>query len=153
MGYSSTMYSPSADVMMSNGVMEAIVTFLRAFSFFMFVIAILMIIARWRIFTKAGEAGWKSIIPFYNGFVQLKISGLSPWLYLLFFAGIIPFVGPLITLIFAIYALYRLAASFGKGVGFTIGLIFLSPIFMLILAFGSAQYVGNNNPVENTTNA
>lgn len=38
-----------------------------------FVIAILSIVAMWRIFAKAGEAGWKSLIPFYNVYVYYKI--------------------------------------------------------------------------------
>lgn len=39
----------------------------------MFVVWILLIIARWKIFTKAGEAGWKSIIPIYADYVQWRI--------------------------------------------------------------------------------
>jgi hypothetical protein len=35
-----------------------------------------------------------------------------------------------------------LAAKFGKGVGFAIGLIFLPFIFYPILGFGDAQYSG-----------
>ena len=35
---------------------------------------VLTIIARWKIFTKAGEAGWKSIIPIYNNYVLFKIT-------------------------------------------------------------------------------
>ena len=35
-----------------------------------------------------------------------------------------------------------LSKSFGHGVGFTIGLIFLSWIFMSILGFGSSRYRG-----------
>lgn len=27
---------------------------------------VLIVIGWWKIFTKAGEAGWKSLIPFYN---------------------------------------------------------------------------------------
>jgi hypothetical protein len=34
------------------------------------------------------------------------------------------------------------ASSFGKGAGFTVGLIFLSWIFLAILGWGSAQYRG-----------
>lgn len=34
------------------------------------------------------------------------------------------------------------AKSFGKGTGFALGLIFLAPIFWLILGFGDARYVG-----------
>ena len=30
------------------------------------VIGILTILAHWKIFTKAGEKGWKAIIPIYN---------------------------------------------------------------------------------------
>lgn len=35
---------------------------------------ILLIVARWKIFTKAGEAGWKSIIPVYSDYVQWRIA-------------------------------------------------------------------------------
>jgi hypothetical protein len=35
-----------------------------------------------------------------------------------------------------------LSKSFGHGVGFTLGLIFLSPIFIPILGFGGSLYVG-----------
>lgn len=38
------------------------------------VLLILLIIARWKIFTKAGEAGWKSIIPIYSDYVQWRIA-------------------------------------------------------------------------------
>ena len=48
------------------------------------IIAILQIVAMWKIFTKAGEKGWKSIIPIYNIVILFKISGLSPWLILVY---------------------------------------------------------------------
>ena len=35
---------------------------------------VLTVIARWKIFTKAGEAGWKSIIPIYSDYVEWRIS-------------------------------------------------------------------------------
>lgn len=37
-------------------------------------IGILTLIAYWRIFTKAGVAGWKAIIPYYSGYVMFKIA-------------------------------------------------------------------------------
>ncbi len=57
------------------------------------VIWVLLIVARWKIFTKAGEAGWKSIIPIYSDYVQWRIgwkkTGLF-WGYIaLAFIGII----------------------------------------------------------------
>jgi len=36
-----------------------------------------------------------------------------------------------------------LAKSFGQGTGFALGLIFLSVIFIMILGFGDARYVGS----------
>ena len=36
----------------------------------------------------------------------------------------------------------KLARAFGRGTGFAIGLIFLPPIFMLILGFGDDRYYG-----------
>ncbi|MCR5651378.1 MAG: DUF5684 domain-containing protein [Lachnospiraceae bacterium] len=35
-----------------------------------------------------------------------------------------------------------MSKSFGHGFGFTLGLLFLSPLFTLILGLGSSQYIG-----------
>ena len=104
------------------------------------VIAILQIIAMWKLFTKAGEKGWKSIIPIYNLVTLFKISGLSPWLILVYLLGAIPIVGGIICLILLIYQANSLAKAFGKGTGFTVGLVLLAPIFYMILAFGDSKY-------------
>jgi hypothetical protein len=89
----------------------------------------------WQIFTKAGEAGWKAIIPIYNIVVLLEIVGRETWWVILFLIPIVSFV------MWIIVAL-DLAKSFGRGTGFGIGLAFLSPIFGLILGFGSDTYRG-----------
>ncbi len=89
----------------------------------------------WMMFEKAGEDGWKAIIPIYNLIVLLKIVGREWWWVLLF---LIPFVGLVIWIIVAL----DLAKAFGRGTGFAIGLIFLAPIFVLILGFGSDTYKG-----------
>ena len=34
---------------------------------------IFYMIANWRIFSKAGEPGWKSLIPFYNVYTEYKL--------------------------------------------------------------------------------
>ena len=96
---------------------------------------ILMIAAWWKIFTKAGQPGWACIIPIYNLYVWCMIVG-RPWWWILLM--LIPFVN----FIIAIILIIDLAKSFGKGVGFGIGLLLLSVIFFPILGFGSAQYQG-----------
>jgi hypothetical protein len=95
---------------------------------------VLMIVARWKINTKAGQPGWACLIPFYNFYVELLVAGMSPlWLLsLLCF-----FVYPVTWIIQQV----KTAQRFGQGTGFALGLIFLNPIFLLILAFGSAKYV------------
>jgi hypothetical protein len=98
-------------------------------------IVVAVIAAWWMIFTKAGEAGWKSIIPIYNIIVILKIVGREWWWLLLM---LIPIVNIFVWIIVSL----DLAKSFGRGTGFGIGLAFLSPIFGLILGFGSDTYRG-----------
>lgn len=98
-------------------------------------ITILMIVAVWKIFSKAGQAGWKSLIPFYSTYTLCKIADGNGWKFLLLLI-------PIVNIVYAIMVIFRLAKSFGKGIGFGFGLLFLSPIFLLILAFGSASYVG-----------
>ena len=99
------------------------------------VIGVIMLVAMWKLFTKAGEAGWKCLIPFYNTYTEVKIVDGNGWKFLLF---LIPFVN----IVYGIMLTFRLAKSFGKGTGFGFGLLFLPVIFYLILAFGGAQYIG-----------
>ena len=98
-------------------------------------IGLLIIVAMWKVFTKAGQPGWASIIPIYNLYVWCKIVG-RPWWWILLM--LIPFVNFIVGIILCI----DMAKSFGKGAGFGIGLAFLGIIFWPILGFGSAQYQG-----------
>ena len=56
------------------------------------VLLVLTIVARWKIFTKAGEAGWKSIIPILGDYTQWKIAwrktGLFWVMFILIIAGL-----------------------------------------------------------------
>lgn len=98
-------------------------------------IMVLMIASMWKVFTKAGQPGWASIIPIYNVYIMLQIAGKPGWWLILFFI-------PLVNLIMIIITYAGIASSFGKGVGYTLGLIFLPIIFWPMLGFGSAEYVG-----------
>lgn len=98
-------------------------------------ITVAIIAGFWKMFTKAGRKGWKAIIPFYNVYVMLQIVGRPGWWLVLFLI-------PVVNFIIAIVMNNDLSKSFGKGTGFTVGLIFLPFIFVPILGFGDAQYVG-----------
>lgn len=96
---------------------------------------VLVIIGMWKIFEKAGEKGWKSIIPILNVYTQVKIVDGNGWKFLLL---IIPVVG----FIYGIMLSFREAKAFGKGTGFGFGILFFPYIFNVILGFGDAQYLG-----------
>jgi hypothetical protein len=97
---------------------------------------VIYIVGLWKVFEKAGEAGWKSIIPIWNTIVELRIVGYSPWYLLVFLI-------PLVNIVFAVIVAYKLAKSFGYGVGMTI-LEFVFGIGILIIGFGDAKYLGPN---------
>lgn len=102
---------------------------------FGFVFGLVMLVAMWKIFTKANKPGWAAIIPFYNIWVMLEIVGRPGWWLLLMLI-------PGVNLVIGIIVLFDLAKSFGKGGGFAVGLLLLPYIFFLILGFGKAQYQG-----------
>ena len=104
------------------------------FSLIYLVIAIVVIVALWKMFVKAGKPGWTSIIPTYQSIVMLDIVGQPGWWVILFFIPIVNFV-------IHIMVMLELAKVFGKGTGFGIGLILLPPVFIAILGFGDAEYL------------
>jgi hypothetical protein len=106
-----------------------------AYCIFGIIVGVLLLIAVWKILTKAGEKGWKAIIPFYNMYTLVKVVDGKGIKFLLF---LIPIVGFIYDIIFSI----RMAKAFGKGTGFGIGILLFPNIFTLILGFGSAEYKG-----------
>lgn len=122
---------------------------------------VIQVIAHWRIFTKGGEAGWKSIIPFYNEYTLYKLCWQTKFFWINIIAGFISSflycysqpgdnsvlssiaaVLVLVSIVIYVMRQNKLSKSFGHGVVFTLGLIFLDPIFKLILGLGSSQYKG-----------
>jgi Family of unknown function (DUF5684) len=94
---------------------------------------VLMIASMWKVFAKAGQPGWAAIVPIYNIFVMLRVAGKPMWWFILLLI-------PVVNIIVGIMVVHAVSVNFGKGVGFTLGLIFLSIIFLPVLAFGSAEY-------------
>ena len=99
------------------------------------VFAIVMIAAQWKIFAKAGKPGWACLVPIYNAIVMLEIVGRPAWWFILMLI-------PGVSIIIAFIVVIDLAKSFGKGTGFAIGMIFLGIIFIPMLGFGDAEYLG-----------
>ncbi|MGB4204015.1 MAG: DUF5684 domain-containing protein [Bacteroidales bacterium] len=107
---------------------------------------VLMIVSQWKIYTKANKPGWACLIPIYNIIVLLEIIG-KPWWWILLL------LIPVVNLIFSIWMTNLLSKSFGKEVGFTIGLIFIPIIFIPILGLGDAKYKGPAGSLPTTGEA
>lgn len=98
-------------------------------------VIVFYIAAMWKIYTKAGRPGWAAIIPIYNLIVLHQIVGKPVWWVLLYLI-------PVVNIVIGIIVTHATSVSFGKGVGFTLGLIFLGFIFYPVLAWSDAQYLG-----------
>ncbi len=99
------------------------------------IIMAVMIAALWKVFVKAGQPGWASIVPIYNIVVLVQISGKPVWWVILFFI-------PLANFVAAILISIAIAERFGKSTGYGLGLAFLGFIFYPMLGFSDAQYQG-----------
>lgn len=120
------------------------------------IISVFMIIANFKLYKKAGEEGWKCLIPYYNTWTECTFLGINTnWVWILlgssfvlgFLDGLLDttlfsYVSYAITLYFNVLRSVSMAQSFGKDTGFGMGILFLPIVFIPMLAFGKAEYVG-----------
>ncbi|MBE5820615.1 MAG: hypothetical protein E7310_07410 [Clostridiales bacterium] len=107
---------------------------------FITLVTIFNIVCQWKIFVKAGEKGWKALIPIYNSIVLFKIIGLSPYLLFIYLAGFIPTIGSIAIYGLGIVQNVFLGKAFKKDAGFIVGLVLLPIVFLPMLAFGKSEY-------------
>lgn len=88
-----------------------------------------------QMFRKAGVPGIFAIIPLVNSWQLMKITWGKGWYMLLLFI-------PIVNLVIWVIICGKLAAVFGKGMLFAVGLFFLSPFFVGFLGWGEAEYLG-----------
>jgi hypothetical protein len=100
------------------------------------VFIVLLLASFWKIYSKAGQPGWACIVPIYNLIVLLEVVKKPIWWILLLMV-------PVVNVVVNIILLHRLSVAYGKGGGFTAGLILLPFVFIPILGLGSAQYDAN----------
>lgn len=127
------------------------------------VLWVLYIVAFWKVFTKAGEPGWKSIIPIYNEYTFYKATWNTTMFWVFLGLGVVGslmsscgvdasggltavgIIGTLLSFAAAVIAViqsYKTSKAYGHGVGFFLGLVFFNWIFLMILGLGSSEYKG-----------
>lgn len=122
-------------------------TFIATFGIIIIAVLAFNIIARWKLYVKAGKPGWASLVPIYSTIILFEIIGYK-WYYIFFLAlGAVPIVGQIALILFTISYNIKLAKSFDQGAGFGIGLWLVNIVFTAIIAFdNSIEYKG---PVVN----
>lgn len=129
------------------------------------VLTILEISAKWKLFKKAGKNGWEAIVPYYNTWTLVEISGCKWWFFLLIICSslisfnisldinetssinynALEFIGSIIN-VFALYMVnYNIAMKCEKSIGYAIGLTLLPFIFYPMLGFGDGKFNNNIN--------
>lgn len=99
---------------------------------FILAITIPVYVGLWKVFEKAGQPAWHSLVPYVNNCVVARITG-DPWWW-----GLVPFLN--------IVPYFKLAKAFGKSDAYGIGIVLLNPIFLPMLGFGSAQLQVEKQP-------
>ena len=123
------------DEQVAGGIVAALIAFISGFAVLFGILGLFFMACYWKVFSKAGQPGWAAFVPIYNVVVLMQIVGRPGWWFFLF---CIPFVNAIVGII----VILDLAKSYGKDNAFAAGLIILGPIFLPILAFGSAEYQG-----------
>jgi len=101
---------------------------------------IVVIAGSWKMLEKAKQPGWGILIPIYNMVLLCRVAGKPGW-------WVILMIIPLVNIIISVLVAAGIARNFGKGVGYTLGLIFLPIIFYSVLGFGDAKYAPENPSV------
>ena len=127
---------------------------------------ILCHIALWRIFWRAWEWKWKSLIPIYNLYIVFKIAGIKNWFWYIL---LVIFIAAIISAIFPIYqdnlsnfsgevastvillAWFLLAKKFGRSDSASILYTIFSGIAILILWFWDYKYEGKSEDKSEET--
>lgn len=109
-------------------------SFNPVFIFLFVIVLVITLIAYWKVFVKAGEPGWKAIIPIYNIIIAFRIAGRQVyWAILLLI--------PIVNFFIAAYLYIGLGRTFGKSPVWSLILLWLlGPIGIIILAFDKSTY-------------
>jgi hypothetical protein len=99
-------------------------------------IVVACVVGMWKVFEKAGQPGWASIIPFYNLYIlTCEIAKKEIMWFIIYIIPCTAIVG-------AIVVGLQVAKKFGKSEAYGIGLGLLPMIFYPMLGFGQDKYQG-----------
>lgn len=103
--------------------------------YFVLVLALIvgMIAVEWILFERAGQPGWKVLIPFYDSFILHKIAfgEEAKWYWFLL---LVPGYG--------IYMRYAFTKTYGYSTGMAVLSVFFPMILSIVMVLQNAEYRG-----------
>lgn len=116
------------------GALAGIMAFMGIYSLIVLVVTVILLVAMWKIFVKAGKPGWAALIPIYNIVVLMEVCGRPGWWVIWYFV-------PIAQIVVMVLVSLDLAKKFGKSVAFAIfGLILFPIVGYPMLGFGKSEY-------------
>lgn len=118
--------------------------------------AIFYIIGVFKLFEKAGQPGWKAIIPYYNNWTLVEIVGLEwYWFLLLLVPTILSLlgldslvaIGNIVNIVANVNIFYNLSKKFNKSTGWVVLSVFFGFITLPILGYSKTEVWNAAAPV------
>lgn len=120
--------------------------------------AILVLIAEYKLFKKCGKKGWEALIPYYNSWTFVEISECYWWYFFVIVGNSIfsltnadgaiaeglSFIISVASIVVTFQINYNIAKKFKQGTGFAVGMTLLPVVFYPILGFSDKYQVDNN---------
>lgn len=146
----------------AGGILGFVMGLVMAFAVVGLVVWVLVVVGMWRTFSKMGLKGWYSLIPVYDVYVMARtVTGsdnyANLWLRSLVALVIVDILSPILgsptilvfisqlvaiwLVVLNIWTLLSVSRSFGHGLGFVCGLLFLPCIFWPVLGCGSSEFI------------
>ena len=132
-------------------------TYSRGYSLFGVILLCARIYIHWMVLVKAGEKGWKSLIPFYSNYVEYQLYWDSKYFWISLFLPLVIMISTIVCynysiiwLLFVVFVLFILflicpiilefkkAKSFNQSAAFGVGLLLLNLVFNAIICFDSS---------------
>ena len=122
-------------------------------------VSVVIIIAQWKLFKKAGKNGWEALIPFYSTWVLVEISGLNWWYFLIAMSSFIislilpplAFLGTLATY-FANFLIFYNIAKKMKQNEVLYGVLGALVTYVAVAILGFSKNITFDNSIEVSPN-
>ena len=142
---------------MDSYIISILLSLILIFSIPLIIIFVVYIVGLWKLFKKAGYQGWEAIVPLYNSWILVKISGLNSWYYLLFLANVITYllnesslilIGNLASLVASFFIYYNICKKFHKDIFFVVLMLLFPGIMIPILGLKKSNIYDNTVKVS-----